>query len=452
MNNQYLFIILFPFVPLTAMEQGASFVQRSTLKAAPSLEVLAGRAYAKFLHNNVPQKTLSDSEMIEWAKQCGLNIFFDLEMGNLLSHVLSEPIIDPDQNILKKILGHCPIFSPDGSFCLELDFKNKKQYLVYYHDESIRKEIPECLYFDSDHSWCNPLFSSEGKWLLGSSEKTGDLLVMRCALSDDKKKLDVTLHNPSVTLNNSMDYTLLDEETILIRNAKEIFKAPIADFALQGKSVLQKIYSRNDGTEFLSTPFFKTMYPIDTSLIACVGNNLETIELLKSDTNGLSLIKTVSFQTMGLGKVVVYKGRGIALIERRSFLKGFFVYDLSIRQEEVSRVPVPMTQGGRSFYVFSPDGLFVAYDTWRGNNDGIEICDLRNPAAPVSIAFIETTAFKMIKTVCVAWLKQGLLVSNWHFSDHVLLNFTNSAEPLVARYAAYREKQKEEKATGKNAS
>ncbi len=38
------------------------------------------------------------------------------------------------------------------------------------------------------------------------------------------------------------------------------------------------------------------------------GNNLETIELLKSDTNGLSLIKTVSVQTMGLGKVVVYKG------------------------------------------------------------------------------------------------------------------------------------------------
>ncbi len=107
--------------------------------------------------------------------------------------------------------------------------------------------------------------------MLGSSERRGDLLVMRCALSDDKKKLDVTLHNPSVTLNNSMDYTLLDEETILIRTAKDIFKAPIADFALQGNSVLQKIYSRNDGTEFLSTPFFKTMYPIDGSLIACVA-------------------------------------------------------------------------------------------------------------------------------------------------------------------------------------
>ncbi len=109
------------------------------------------------------------------------------------------------------------------------------------------------------------------------------------------------------------DYTLLNNDTIIVRTEKEIFAAQLNDLFQSGKKSFKKIYERTDGRRFYTDLLTKHIHAIRGCSIVCLDQKEKKIEILeRSGDESFLLAKTIPLIGSGnTKKIIVHSERGI---------------------------------------------------------------------------------------------------------------------------------------------
>lgn len=300
----------------------------------------------------------------------------------------------------------CPkVFSPDGAVGLLNDFEHDATYIVRNGTEH-RDTLPMAYEIDSEDSGRFPAFSGDGKWLVGWNKKLkSTLLLTRYELCSKTLSSKIEAFTQFLDWEKT-DFSCVKNDTILIRTACAIFAAKISDFALKGKSALEKIYQRTDTLKYPQPFSYRAIVELFDSSIACVGPDEKSIEILApKEDNTLALRTTITIPCVRYGMLVIDSVRGIAAINGDKSDGTIEFYQL-LGEGAGMRSKIQVSHFENC--IFSPCGNYLACGT-NLRRQVVEIFDCKELTSPQCVRII-TEAVGVGPAHCRAWIGKTLIV------------------------------------------